>query len=133
MPNFLYKAKYADVYILKRHSYFTEYPNLQVTKDFKSFSSLTKLSPNKKYNRLTSEFTHWTTFDGRPGTGILYKPENFDPGQKYPVIFYFYEQLSAGLNKFIEPELSSGPMNIPFLLVRDMQFFPRIFITKQEG
>lgn len=105
-------AKNADVYLLKEGTT-TGYPNFVITKDFKTFSPVSHLEPQKPYNWMTSELIHWQTFKGKQGEGILYKPENFDPHKKYPVIFYFYEQLSAGLNLYIQPELSAGPMNIP--------------------
>ena len=41
--------------------------------------------------------------DGIPLQGILYKPENFDPSKKYPMIVYLYEKLSQNLNHFVDP------------------------------
>jgi dipeptidyl aminopeptidase/acylaminoacyl peptidase len=38
-----------------------------------------------------------------PLSGILIKPENFDPQKKYPMIVYIYEQLSQGLHRFVNP------------------------------
>ncbi len=110
--SFLLKANEANTCLLKRMSA-VDYPNLVLTKDFKSFVSLTNLMPQKNYNWLTSELVRWTTFDRRPGEGILYKPENFDPHKKYPIIFYCYEQLANTLNVFHRPELSDGILNIP--------------------
>ena len=46
---------------------------------------------------------HWTSADGKPLKGILYKPENFDPNKKYPMISYFYEILSNGLYSYVAP------------------------------
>lgn len=129
---FLLKAKQADIYLLKRMSA-TAYPNLQITKDFKEFKAVSELAPQKKYNWLTSELIHWTTFDGRPGLGLLYKPENFDPRKKYPVIFSIYERFSDGLNKFIEPSLSTGSINIPFFVSQGyLVFCPDIYYTIGE-
>ena len=45
----------------------------------------------------------WISSDGVPLQGILYKPENFDPTKKYPMISYFYEDLSDGLHSYIAP------------------------------
>ena len=45
----------------------------------------------------------WTSADGKPLKGILYKPENFDPNKKYPMISYFYEILSNGLYSYVAP------------------------------
>jgi dipeptidyl aminopeptidase/acylaminoacyl peptidase len=38
-----------------------------------------------------------------PLQGILYKPENFDPKKKYPMVSYFYEELSNGLYGYVPP------------------------------
>ena len=38
------------------------------------------------------ELFQWKAFDGTPLDGVLYKPDNFDPNKKYPVIVYFYER-----------------------------------------
>jgi dienelactone hydrolase len=114
---FLTKAKDADAYMLFRMRS-DVFPRLEVTHDFKTFKPLTDLAPEKKVNWLTSELIHWRAFDGRPGEGILYKPEDFDSTKKYPVIFYYYELLSQRLNKFIDPVWSNGTMNIPWFVSR---------------
>ena len=49
------------------------------------------------------ELVHWTSTDGVPLKGLLYKPENFDPTKKYPMISYFYEQLSQSLHIYVAP------------------------------
>ena len=46
---------------------------------------------------------HVQSTDGIPLQGILYKPENFDPSKKYPMIVYLYEKLSQNLNHFVDP------------------------------
>ena len=45
----------------------------------------------------------WTSGDGKTLKGILYKPENFDPNKKYPLIAYFYEILSNNLHQYVAP------------------------------
>lgn len=106
------KAKKAGVYLVERMTSH-EFPNLCVTKDFKSFTFLSDLYPEKEYNWLTTELISWKKDDGSVLQGVLYKPENFDPTKKYPLIFYFYEKLSHRLNQYLSPELSEGIMNIP--------------------
>src|SRR5688572_10693047 len=91
-----------------------EYPNLYVTKDFKQFKQLSSLAPEKKVNWLTTELITVKMKDGNTSEGILYKPENFDPQKKYPVIFYFYERLSHRLHQYIQAELGEGSINIPY-------------------
>ena len=113
MPRLIIKARNADVYIVPRMST-KSFPNLQITSDFKNFDQITNLAPQSQYNWLSSELWHWRTFTGRVGDAILYKPENFDPRKKYPVIFYFYQRMTAGLNKFLDVELSIGGLSIPW-------------------
>ncbi len=86
------------------------------------------MEPHRRYNWLTTELIQWNGFDGRPSRGILYKPENFDSSKKYPIIFYFYEQLSPGLNKYVNADFSIGPMNIPFFVSNEyLVFCPDIY------
>ncbi len=80
------KARDADVFLLTRESP-TEFPNIVLTKDFKNFTQISNLEPQKEYNWLTSELIRYKTLDAKPGAGILFKPENFDPTKKYPIVF----------------------------------------------
>jgi len=50
--------------------------------------------------------------------GILYKPENFDPNKKYPMIAYFYETVSDGLYRYQAPAPTPSRLNIPFFVSR---------------
>ena len=91
---YLHKAEKADVITFAKGN-FVESPNLWVTKDwFKTATKLTETNPQQKeYNWGTCESVYWTTADGtRDIEGLLYKPENFDPNKKYPMVVYFYEK-----------------------------------------
>jgi dipeptidyl aminopeptidase/acylaminoacyl peptidase len=124
------KAKNSDVYILERRSS-TEAPNLFVTRDFKAFRQVTDIQPQKNYNWMTTELVRWKMYDGKTGEGILYKPENFDPKKKYPVIFHFYERSADGLNNFLYPEWSNGTINIPWFVSNEyLVFSPNIYYKK---
>ncbi len=107
------KAGGASCWVVKRQSA-TETPNYFITRDFKTFSQLTHLAPQLKYNWLTSELHDYVQFDGKPVQGILYKPENFDKSKKYPVIIHFYEARSLGLHEFPVPGWSTDDINIPW-------------------
>lgn len=93
---------------------------------------LTSLNPQQsKYNWGTAELYHWKAFDGKPATGILYKPEDFDPTKKYPMLIYFYERLSDGLYNYIAPAPTPSRLNIPFFVSRGyLVFAPDIVYTK---
>lgn len=126
-PFYPAKAKNARAYVVSRSSA-TEYPNLYITKDFKDFKPLTDFAPQAGYNWYRSELVHWNTFDNKPAEGSLYKPENFDPRKKYPIIFYYYERAADELNAYLKPELSNGIMNIPWFVSNGyLVFVPDIY------
>jgi hypothetical protein len=66
------------------------------------------------YNWITAELVEWMSFDRQKLQGILYKPENFDPDKKYPMIVYFYERSSDGLYSYIPPAPSPSRINITY-------------------
>ncbi len=69
-----------------------------------------------EFNWGSVELIHWTTLDGIKADGLLYKPENFDPAKKYPVIFYFYEKYSETLYNYRSPAPSRSTVNVPFFV-----------------
>ena len=48
-----------------------------------------------------------------PLTAALYKPENFDPHKKYPMMVYIYEKLTQNVNHYVEPR-PSHTINISY-------------------
>ena len=98
------KAKDAEVLLLTA-SRFDEYPDLLVTNT--SFKDLKKVSnAGEQLTSFTwgkSELVQFKNTDGVALSGILTKPDNFDPTKKYPLIVYIYEKLSQGLHRFVEP------------------------------
>jgi len=106
------KALNAEAYLVTRQSE-KDAPNYFFTKDFRNFTRLTDEQPQKKYNWLSTELINWQLPDGTETQGILYKPEDFDPSKKYPVIFYYYEKLSDQLHAFQDPDWARGRLDIP--------------------
>ena len=98
------KAKDADVLLLTA-SRFDEFPDLQVADpSFKSLRKVSDLGAQKNaYIWGKAELVRYKNVDGVPLSGILVKPENFDPTKKYPMIVYIYEKLSDGLHRFVNP------------------------------
>jgi acetyl esterase/lipase len=88
-------------------------PNLFFTTDFKDLTPLSDCYPEKAYNWMTSELLSWKTLDGHPTKGALYKPEDFDPNKKYPVIIQYYEEMAGELNSYVSPGVSPVDINIP--------------------
>jgi len=111
------KSKNGDTWLLRRETA-SDAPNYFATKDFKLFYQITNFRPQQKYNWLSGELIRWKLNDSTESSGILYKPENFDPTKKYPVIFHYYESKSDGLHTFPEPGLSDGHINIPWFVSR---------------
>lgn len=109
----LIKAKNANVWVVNRQTA-SESPNYFTTSDFKTLTPLSDVHPEKNYNWLTSELMSWKDTDGTIMQGILYKPENFDPAKKYPVVFNYYDKLSEKLNEYLRPDLSMDNINIPW-------------------
>src|SRR5689334_5236849 len=91
------KAKNAGTFIVRRMDA-AKSNNYFITNDFKDFKKITDVNPEKNYNWLTAELINWKGFDGKMLQGILYKPENFNVKNKYPIIFHFYVRFSNALN-----------------------------------
>jgi dipeptidyl aminopeptidase/acylaminoacyl peptidase len=100
----LTKAKRADKLMVTRES-FREFPDVWVgDMNFAALKKVTTANPQmKNYYWGTVEMVNWTSLDNIPLTGLLYKPENFDPKKKYPMIVYFYERESDNLHAYIPP------------------------------
>ena len=113
------KAKNAEVFVFQKSNFNTS-PDLYITQNlWKSAQKLTDINPQMKdYNWGTAEMFEWTTFDGKPSQGILYKPEDFDPNKKYPLMIYFYETHSDNLYQYFTPAPSRSTVNIPFFVSR---------------
>ena len=108
------KAKDADVYLLTVQT-FSQYPDYYVTTpDFNELTRVTDINPHvKNYNWGRAEQIKYTSGDGVPLTGILIKPENFDPTKKYPMVVYIYERLSENLHQFRVPNVTRGQVINP--------------------
>ena len=110
------KARDAEIYIYDKGNYVNS-PDVYVSKTLKSAIKLSNTNPQQaNYNWGTAELVNWTTPKGFKSDGILYKPENFDPNKKYPMIVYFYEKLSDGLYNYQAPAPTPSRLNIPFFV-----------------
>lgn len=87
----------------------SEYPNYFITKKFEKIIPVTQNEPQVNYNWMRSKVVKMGEVEG-----LLYLPEDFDPGKKYPIIFYLYQTFTDGVHQFIFPQLSDGTLNIPW-------------------
>jgi acetyl esterase/lipase len=146
MQKFLFgapmKARNTDCFIYTKEN-FQQSPDLYIVRDTIpkfdfpqkgaiAFSlgdhKLSSLNPQQKdYNWGTAELFNWKTATGKPSEGILFKPENFDPNKKYPVVIYFYEKLSDDLHDYIEPAPARSAINATWFVSNGyIVFFPNI-------
>jgi dipeptidyl aminopeptidase/acylaminoacyl peptidase len=110
------KARDADRYIYDKANY-TNSPNVFVSTDMKTEVKLSNTNPQQQnYNWGTAELVNWSTPKGFKADGILYKPEDFDPAKKYPMIVYFYEKLSNGLYTYQPPAPTPSRLNISYFV-----------------
>ena len=118
------KASKSDAVIFTRQS-FTEFPNIRISDlSFENQTVLSNANPQQKnYNWGTAELVHWTSLDGMPLTGMLIKPENFDPNKKYPMIVNFYEKSSNGLHSHRAPSPGRSTINYSFYASRGYVIF----------
>jgi dipeptidyl aminopeptidase/acylaminoacyl peptidase len=98
------KAKDTDEYLLTEQT-FNEFPDLVTTDGtFKELRKVSNANPQKAQLLWgTSEVVHFRNADGVALSGALYKPENFDPKKKYPMMVYIYEKLTQNVNHFVNP------------------------------
>jgi dipeptidyl aminopeptidase/acylaminoacyl peptidase len=127
----LLKAKESDLLVYQKSNFNTS-PDLHMTVDvWKTSKRLTDINPQmEQYNWGTAELFSWISYAGVPLEGILYKPEDFDPAKKYPVMIYFYEKHSDELYRYFTPAPSRSTVNIPFFVSRGyLVFTPDIHYT----
>lgn len=118
------KARMTDQLLFTRES-FQEFPNLRVSNlSFDFQQVISDANPQQvEYNWGTSELVHWTSLDGIALTGILIKPENFDPNKKYPMIVNFYEKSSSRLHRHRAPNPGRSSINYSFYTSRGYLIF----------
>lgn len=129
------KAENADVLMYSKESY-VESPNVfTIGNDITSNIKQTKWSntnpQQQQYNWGTAELFKWKAYTGKMTEGILYKPENFDPNKKYPMISYFYERNNQTLYNYQAPSPTPSRLNISFFVSRGyIVFVPDIWYKK---
>jgi dipeptidyl aminopeptidase/acylaminoacyl peptidase len=76
-----------------------------------------------EYRWGTAERVQWTSVDGKPLQGILYKPDGFDPDAEYPMMVYFYERNSDNLHRYWTPRAHRSIINFSFYASRGYVIF----------
>ena len=108
------KAKNANTFTLRQMNVGT-YPDLWLLPADHNYDNAQRLSvanpQQSNYNWATVETVKWKAYDGQQLEGLLYKPENYDPNKKYPLLFYYYELNSDNLHNYQAPKPSASIIN----------------------
>lgn len=111
---YLTRALDADVLIISG-SRFDQYPDLLVTNE--QFAQPTKVTDGgaqlAPFLWGSTELLSYRNADGVTLPAALFKPANFDPTKRYPMIVYIYERLSQVVHTFTPP-LPGTVVNPPY-------------------
>jgi len=109
------KADSSNSWLVRRCSAM-EAPNYFVTHDFIHYRAISHLTPQARYNWLSTQLISWRQDDGIRNQGVLYKPENFDSNFRYPVIINYYNGSSHRMYQFTNPDWTYDNINIPWFV-----------------
>lgn len=123
----LVKAKDSSLFLVQKTDINSS--ELYLSASLDTMERLTQISDQQKpYTWLTVSLEKWKMFDGKVSEGLLFKPDNFDPKKKYPIIFYFYERNSDDLYNYRTPAPSASVINIPWFVSNGyLVFDPNIY------
>jgi dipeptidyl aminopeptidase/acylaminoacyl peptidase len=109
------KPKNADQLFFTKET-FRDYPDWYTADpDFKTVTKITNTNPQQAaYQWGNVELVNWLAGDGTPLQGLLYKPDNFDPAKKYPLMVYFYEKNSDNLHSHFSPKPIRSYINFSY-------------------
>ncbi|MGK7397063.1 MAG: alpha/beta hydrolase family protein [Candidatus Cyclobacteriaceae bacterium M3_2C_046] len=118
------KARSGQEILFTRQN-FREFPDLWYsTLTFNDLVRISQANPQQdQYLWGDTELVEWISLDGIPLQGILVKPDNFDPGKKYPLLVNFYERSSDGLHRHRAPEPHRSTINYAFYASRGYLIF----------
>ncbi|MDY8135079.1 alpha/beta hydrolase family protein [Aquimarina sp. 2201CG5-10] len=122
------KAKNAEIFTYQKQN-FNTFQDMHLSNDgFKNNTQITNANPHQKdFKWGTAELFSWKAYDGKKLEGIIYKPEDFDPAKKYPLITYFYEKRSDSYRTYHIPRPSASIVNSSYLVSNDyIMFVPDI-------
>jgi dipeptidyl aminopeptidase/acylaminoacyl peptidase len=108
------KARNAPTYLLTIQTFYDSPDYYTTGPDFHELKRVTDINPTiRNYNWGRAELVHYRSADGVPLSGVLVKPENFDPAKKYPMVVYIYERLSDTVHQFRLPNVVRGQVINP--------------------
>ena len=114
---FAVKAENSDEVVLTRESFTMGREVFLTDTRFSEMRKMSNASTQKDaFNWGTVELVEWTSLDGDDLQGLVYKPEDFEYGKKYPMLVYFYEKWSDNYHRYLSPAPSASTINIPYFV-----------------
>ena len=108
-----------------RKSTFREFPDVWYGDNaFDEAQKISNANPQQKnYIWGNVEKVEWVAPNGKKAEGLLYKPDNFDPNKKYPMMVYFYRLSSDRMHRYYHPKPSRSVVNPTFYVSNGYLFF----------
>lgn len=118
------KARDTDKIIFTKENFQT-FPNLLYSNlSLQNPKQISDANPQQsEYSWGTIELYEWTALDGQRLTGMLVKPEGFDPSRQYPMLVNFYEKSSDRLHSYPRPYPGRSTINYSFYASRGYLIF----------
>lgn len=123
------KAKSADRVLVTRET-FVDFPDYSVTDSkFTNPTRLTNANPQQAEYRWGHRILiDYKDKDGHPLQGTLAIPDGYQPGQKLPMLVYYYEKLSDQQNHYEVPRYASAPQYADYVSNGYLVLLPDIFL-----
>ena len=123
------KARRADQVLVARADY-REFPNLWTGRSLDQLTQISDAMPEQaRYRWGNVQLVTWANLDGVPMEGLLFTPEGFDSTKTYPMVTYFYEQLSDGLHSYVRPAGRNTINPTVYTSLGYLVFMPNIHYT----
>ncbi len=114
----LVKSRNTNIYGYTKET-FERSPDLYVKLDDGTENKFSAINAQQSaYSWGTVELVKWKAYDEKEAAGMLFKPEGFQAGRRYPLIAYFYETLSDSLFKYRQPAPVRSRLDISFFVSR---------------
>jgi dipeptidyl aminopeptidase/acylaminoacyl peptidase len=122
------KAKGADRVLVTRET-FAEFPDYWMTDSrFASPQRLTHANPQQAQFRWGHRIlVDYKDRDGHKLQGTLAIPDSYQPGQRLPMLVYFYEKLSDRQNQYEAPRYASAPQYADYVSNGYLVLLPDIY------
>jgi dipeptidyl aminopeptidase/acylaminoacyl peptidase len=122
------KAKNADRVLVTRET-FVDFPDYYVTNgSFENVKRVTNANPQqaefKWGHRILIDYTDK---DGHKLQGTVAIPDDYKPGEKRPMLVYFYEKLSQNQNHYEVPRYASAPQYADYVSNGYLVLLPDVY------